>query len=34
VEPHLHPEDDAREFTLRDPDGYAIAISEGSAGRP
>ncbi len=30
VEPHDNPEDDAREFTLRDPDGYAIGVTEGS----
>jgi len=32
VEPHFNPEDAAREFTLRDPDGYALAISERAAG--
>jgi catechol 2,3-dioxygenase-like lactoylglutathione lyase family enzyme len=26
-EPHRNGEDDTREFTLRDPDGYSIAIS-------
>ena len=28
VEPHRNPEDGVREFTLRDPDGYAVAIIE------
>jgi hypothetical protein len=28
VEPHRNADDEGREFTLRDPDGYAIAISE------
>ena len=31
VEPHDNPEDGIREFTLRDPDGYAVAIIEDSA---
>jgi catechol 2,3-dioxygenase-like lactoylglutathione lyase family enzyme len=28
VEPHRNADDEGREFTLRDPDGYAIAVSE------
>jgi catechol 2,3-dioxygenase-like lactoylglutathione lyase family enzyme len=28
LEPHVNPEDRAREFTLRDPDGYCVAIAE------
>ena len=28
IPPHENPEDNLREFTLRDPDGYAIAIIE------
>jgi catechol 2,3-dioxygenase-like lactoylglutathione lyase family enzyme len=31
VEPHENAEDGVREFTLRDPDGYAVAIIESSA---
>ena len=31
VEPHENAEDGLREFTLRDPDGYAVAIIESSA---
>jgi predicted enzyme related to lactoylglutathione lyase len=31
VEPHENPEDGVREFTLRDPDGYAVAVIEDSA---
>src|SRR5262245_50758557 len=30
MDPHRNAEDGTREFTLRDPDGYAIAISESS----
>jgi catechol 2,3-dioxygenase-like lactoylglutathione lyase family enzyme len=30
VEPHENPEDGVREFTLRDPDGYAVAVIEDS----
>jgi len=31
VEPHENAEDGVREFTLRDPDGYAVAIIEETA---
>jgi predicted enzyme related to lactoylglutathione lyase len=31
VEPHVNAEDGVREFTLRDPDGYAVAIIEEAA---
>ena len=31
VEPHENPEDHVREFTVRDPDGYAVSIIENSS---
>ena len=33
-EPHVNPNTQTREFSLRDPDGYYVTISEVSAPRP
>jgi hypothetical protein len=33
-EPHMNPNTRTREFSLRDPDGYYVAISALSATRP